>query len=181
MTMQEFVQLVIDLGGSADHVMQALDIFKRASNAKVAQKADRREAPFKPIAQSSARCSVLPLRDWLTPGQVAAQLGISASEVGRLVQRYDLDVVTMRQAPNLVHLRQIAYAQEHHKKLEIDISVFDGWSRQSNVADELDITAREISYWVHDGKIAAYKPHAKIVLINWMDVLDYMDGHDDQA
>lgn len=131
----------------------------------------RKEAENPTLMQSSKRANVLALRDWMTMIDAAQYTGYAVKAIKTARDHGLLDVKHFDGAPDLVNVQQIAHAIEHFAKLPVDLTVFDGWKRQSDLAADLGMFATELSKMVKAGSLAAYKPHPRLVLLNEHDVL----------
>jgi hypothetical protein len=124
------------------------------------------------IARSTKRANVLPLRDWRTVEGSAEELGMKPDEVEKVITAGKLARVDFPYASALVHVRQIAYWCEHKRLLDVDMTIFDDWKRQADISRETGVPAQVLSKMIADGKIAVYKPHPRIALLNEREVYE---------
>lgn len=133
-------------------------------------KYNREVAKREVFAQSTKRCSVIPLRDWRTVSDVAQENGLALDELDRLTNEVGFSVIKFTYADDLMHMRQVAYYLEYKRLLEVDSTVFTEWKRLADISRDTEVRAQIISSLIADKKLAAYKPHPRIVLVNEREV-----------
>lgn len=183
MSLREWFEFLLGMGADAEAMAEAAELHARtvemarngvAPPAAEDDAQDRQRGgytiPFEPVARSSKSVSVLPLTDWVPIPCAAERLGISTGDIKSVAERLSLNVVEYGHTSPLVHVRQVAYAFEHGRKLDVDVRVFDAWERQSVLAAEMGVSDADVSDLWHDGKLAVYKPARRLVLLNEMEV-----------
>lgn len=132
----------------------------------------RHRAPHRAptLAQGTRRASVLAFRDWRALPDAARELGFDENKLDRLIDLQNLARVAYPYAPDLVHVRQIAYWLEHTQVLDVDPSVFEGWERQIDLTRVLNLPSNALTRMANRGEIATYKPSERLVLHNEREV-----------
>lgn len=131
----------------------------------------RRVAIRETLAQSTSRADIMALRDWKTIDDASNETGLKVGTIKGYIEGGAIDAVHYEKCPPLVNVRQIAYYRANRQRLDVDMTVFDGWKRQSDLAVEYGIPDYKLSGMVRDREIAAYKPHMRLVLLNADEVL----------
>lgn len=122
------------------------------------------------LLRGTSRAQVLPLRDWRTIEGAGSELGITPEKVEALCRRHGLAMIDFPRCSPLVHVRQIAYFNQHGTVLDVDTTVFDGWDRQARLAEMTGVPAQVLSKLAAAGDIAVFKPALKCVLYNVQEV-----------
>ena len=122
------------------------------------------------LLRGTSRVPILPLRDWKTIEDAGDELGIDPERLEALCRRNGMAMIDLPRCSPLVHVRQIAYFNQHGSVHEVDTTVFDGWERQARIAEESGVPPQVLSKMAHAGEIAVYKPAPKCVLYNTQEV-----------
>lgn len=177
MTLQDLINVLIASGANVAQIKQGLDLYESITNGaddaapRSSTAGQREHARRETYVQDTAVCKASALADWVPFGTAAQHLGIAPDALARKMDGAALASMEWHMAPPLVYLPQVRHFCQTGRVQRVEPDkFFAGWDRQQAIADRLGVNAIRLFELADAGRVAVYKPHMRLVIMNEAEV-----------